>query len=242
MKYNTRFNPTISGPLHIGHLYLALVNATEAHYTGGKFIVRADDTHDLWNHWIKKDERDLYWKDYQEQLGLFMDVDVWERASEMLTPREIIGDNPHLECLPRQAWGNMQKIEWRVEANMRVFNYDFRDVIEKVIWDYHQKVNLLIRGEDLITEAQLYEHVTYILGLPAMRQIYLPKLMASTQQDDIRTSISKSERVYSLEKQIPEFGVEGTLSLLRKACLIDPQGEFLAANIKPNPIAKGFKE
>ena len=60
MKYNTRFNPSISGALHIGHLYMALVNEMEAHRTGGKFIVRVDDTQDIWNHWIKKDERDKY--------------------------------------------------------------------------------------------------------------------------------------------------------------------------------------
>jgi len=78
MKYNTRFNPTISGPLHIGHLYMALVNEAEAHHTGGKFIVRADDTQDYWNHWMKKDQQDKYYEEYQEQLGFFMNVDVWE--------------------------------------------------------------------------------------------------------------------------------------------------------------------
>jgi len=241
MKYNTRFNPTITGPLHIGHLYLALVNANEAHRTGGKFIVRADDTQDYWNHWIKKDQQDAYYEDYQEQLGLFMDVDIWARQSEMLTSREIIGDNPHLECLLPKNWGGMQKIEWRSNANMRVFQYEFSIVIEKVIWDYWQKVNLLIRGEDLITEAQFYEHLTFILRLPTIRQIYLPKLFTVDSQDNIRSTISKSERTYSLETQLNAFGAEETLYLLRKACLIDPDGEFLVDNIKSNPIAKGFK-
>ena len=242
MKYNTRFNPTITGPLHIGHLYVALVNAAEAHCTGGKFIVRVDDTQAIWNHWIKKEQRDRYYEEYQAQLGVFVDVDVWERQSQMLTSEEIIGDNPLLKCLPVPDWGRMVTIEWRADINMRVMQYFFSIVIEKVIWDYWQKVSLLIRGEDLITEAQLYEHLTVILGLPKVRQIYLPKLMASNLRDDIRTFISKTERLYSLETQINEFGIDTTLEFLKTSCLVDPKGEFFVDNIKSNPIAKGFKE
>lgn len=241
MKYNTRFNPTISGPLHIGHLYMALVNAAEAHRTGGKFIIRADDTQDLWNHWIKKDQREKYYEEYQEQLGLFVDVDVWERQSQMLTPEEIIGNNPLLQCLPPSSWGSTMTIEWRADINQRVFQYDLSSVIEKVIWDYWQKVNLLIRGDDLITEAQLYEHVATVLRLAIVRQIYLPKLVTINLQDDIRSSISKTDRVYSLETQIDTFGVDATMNLLKKSCLIDPDGEFFVDNIKSNPVAKGFK-
>ena len=198
MKYNTRFNPTISGPLHIGHLYMVLVNATEAHRTGGKFIIRVDDTQDIWNHWIKKEQRDKYYDEYQKQLSYFVDVDVWERQSQMLTLEEIMGDNPLLKCLPApQFCGPATTIEWREDINQRVFQYDLPLVVEKVIWDYCQKVNLLIRGDDLITEAQLYEHLTSILRIPKVHQIYLSKLVSIKLQDDIRTSISKFERVYS---------------------------------------------
>jgi len=60
--------------------------------------------------------------------------------------------------------------------------------------------------------------------------------------DDILPEISKSKKSYSLDTQINEFGIDRTLELLKKACLIDPDGEFFADNIKSNPIAKGFKE
>jgi len=242
MKYNTRFNPTISGPLHIGHLYMALVNATEAHRTGGKFIIRIDDTQDVWNHLIKKEQRDKYYEEYQEQLSYFVDVDVWERQSQMPTPEDIIGDNPILRCLPPSSWGSTTNIEWREDINQRVFQYDLRSVVEKVIWDYWQKVNLLIRGDDLITEAQFYEHMTSVLRLAIIHQVYLPKLMSIKLRDDIRAYISKTNRVYSLETQIDKLGVIATMSLLREACLIDPDGEFIVDNIKSSPIAKGFKE
>jgi len=241
MKYNTRFNPTISGPLHIGHLYMALVNAAEAHRTGGKFIIRVDDTQAVWNHWIKKEQREKYYEDYQEQLGLFVDVNVWERQSQMLTPEEIIGDNPILKCPPPPSWGANINIEWRANIDQRVFQYHFYSVVEKVIWDYWQKVNLLIRGDDLITEAQLYEHITTILGFGIVRQIYLPKLMSINLRDDIRAEVSKTNKLYTLETQIDAFGIDETMNLLKEACLIDPDGEFFVDNIKSNPVARGFK-
>ena len=37
----TRFNPTANGPLHVGHIYSALINETLAG-PAGKFIVRID--------------------------------------------------------------------------------------------------------------------------------------------------------------------------------------------------------
>ena len=39
----TRWNPTINGALHVGHLYSMLVNERFAHEQGGKFCVRFDD-------------------------------------------------------------------------------------------------------------------------------------------------------------------------------------------------------
>jgi len=241
MKYNTRFNPSISGALHIGHLYMALVNEAEAHRAGGKFIIRVDDMQEQINHWIKKDQRDKYYEEYQEQLSLFMDVDVWDLQSQMLTPVEIIGDNPLLKCLPEFLWASTETIEWRTNTDQRAFQYNLCFVVEKVIWDFWEGVTLLIRGEDLITESQLYEHITSVLRLPTIRQIYLPKLVSITL-DDILPEISKSKKSYSLDTQINEFGIDRTLELLKKACLIDPDGEFFADNIKSNPIAKGFKE
>ena len=241
MKYNTRFNPSISGELHIGHLYMALVNEAEAHRTGGKFIVRVDDMQPQINHWLKKDKRDYYYEEYQKQLDIFMDVDVWDLQSQMLTPAEIIGDNPILRCLPEFLWASTETIEWRINTDQRAFQYNLCFVVEKVIWDFWEGVTLLIRGEDLITESQLYEHITSVLRLPTIRQIYLPKLVSITL-DDILPEISKSKKSYSLDTQINEFGIDRTLELLKKACLIDPDGWFFADNIKSNPIAKGFKE
>ena len=67
MKYNTRFNPTVSGSLHVGHLYMALVNEVEAHRSGGKFYIRVDDTQDCWVVRLGKKQIDKYYLEYREQ-------------------------------------------------------------------------------------------------------------------------------------------------------------------------------
>ena len=241
MKYNTRFNPTITGPLHIGHLYMALVNEAEAHCTGGIFIVRMEDTQPYWCNTMKKDEQAKYYEEYQEQLSLFMDVDVWDLQSQMPAPEEIIGDFPILKKYPIIFWGN-SPVEWKAVIHQKVWSYSPRATVEKVVWDFWEGVNLLIRGDDLLSEANLYAHFIEEIGLPRMRQIYLPRLVTQDQQDKIISPISKTDRVYLLETQIKELGVEETLYCMRHSCLIDPEGGFYVDNIKPNPIAQGFKE
>ena len=144
MKYNTRFNPTISGPLHIGHLYMVLVNAAEAHRTGGKFTIRIDDTQPYWNHWIKEDQRNKYYEDYQEQLNQFEEIDVWERQSQMLIPEEIIGEHPLLKKYSRFVWMETSNIEWRTAINQKIMPYCPNHTLEKVVWDFWEDVNLLI--------------------------------------------------------------------------------------------------
>ena len=240
MKYNTRFNPTLSGPLHIGHLYMALVNEAEAHRTGGKFIVRVDDTAPFWR-MIKNYERAKYYEDYQEQLGIFMDVDVWDLQSQMPTPEEIRGDLCILKKYPI-LFADNSSVEWKAIIHQKVWPYSPRATVEKVIWDFHQGVNLLIRGDDLLSEANLYAHFIEELGLVRMRQIYLSRLVTQDQQDKIISPVSKTDRVYLLETQIKELGVEETLYCMRHSCLIDPEGGFYVDNIKLNPIAQGFKE
>jgi len=242
MKHNTRFNPTISGPLHIGHLYMVLVNAAEAHRTGGKFTIRIDDTQPYWNHWIKEDQRNKYYEDYQKQLNQFVEVDVWERQSQMLIPEEIIGEHPLLKKYSRFVWMETSNIEWRTAINQKILPYCPNHTLEKVVWDFWEDVNLLIRGDDLITESSLYAHFLDELGLPRIHQIYLSRLVAQDQQDKIIGTVSKTDRVYSLETQMKEFGIEGTLQYMRDSCLVDVKGEFLVDNIKPIPIAQGFKE
>jgi len=246
--YNTRFNPTISGPLHIGHLYIALVNATEAHCSGGNFIIRVDDTQPIWCHRFDQPLRDQYYAQYQEQMGRFMKVDTWHLQSQMPEAKDLMGERgiAILESLPKPHWYGTFTVMWAAHTDQLVWQYSPYLTAEKTIWDFWEGVNLLIRGDDLLTESNMYEHFVELFGLPRIPQVYIPRLM-SPVADEVRTvdkiqeGLSKTFGAYRLETQINEFGVEETLHLLKQSCLIDVEGEFLVENLKQNAVIKGFK-
>ena len=251
MKFNTRFNPTISGPLHIGHLYIALVNAAEAHCSGGNFIIRVDDTQPIWCHRFEPKLRDQYYAQYQEQMYRFMKVDTWHLQSQMPEAKDLMGEEgiAILESLPKNHWYGTFTVTWTAHTDQISWQYSPYLTAEKTIWDFWEGVNLLIRGDDLLTEANLYEHFVQILGLPRIPHVYVPRLMAAKSVDEVKTAekinegLSKTFGAYRLETQINEFGVEETLRLLKKSCLIDVEGEFLVENVKLSPVVmEGFKK
>lgn len=244
MKYNTRFNPTPTGPLHIGHLYMALVNEAEAHRSGGKFIVRVDDTHEYWIRKLGQKLLDQYSLEYRAQLSRFMVIDVWHRQSSLPTPEEIIGEHPLLDMLPRPRWWGEpgHVIEWRTDINQQVWDYSPRPTFEKVVWDFHEGINLLIRGEDMVPEANLYSFFEAQLGLLRPHQVYLPRLMTKARQELAELGISKTFGTYQLQAQLDKFGAEEVLNSLKKSCLIDTEGGFFVENITWNPTAVGFEE
>ena len=248
MKWNTRFNPTACGDLHMGHLYMALVNATEAHRTGGRFSVRVDDTQPYWVHNLGKNLIDQYASDYCKQLSRFMVIDDWLRQSTLPSMHEIMGETDVLNQLPRKRWINDKIVEIISDPTMSVYPYDYYLTAEKVIWDFHAGVNYLIRGEDMITESSLYAHFEDMLGIPIINQVYLPRLRANNRNeiglDDIELArtLSKTFRTYRLEPQIDKLGILGVLDNLKLSCLKDPSGEFVVENIKWNPTVVGFIE
>ena len=62
-RFRTRFAPSPTGPLHIGHALSALIGHDAARAAGGDFLLRMEDT-DLERskpHWSRKIEEDLRW-------------------------------------------------------------------------------------------------------------------------------------------------------------------------------------
>jgi len=242
MKYNTRFNPTVSGAsLHCGHLYVALVNANEAHRSGGKFILRIDDTQSYWNHVIGKQLIDQFANTYREQLGKFMIIDKYERQSNLPSIRDVLGDQLFINLVPPEMWNYDQVPEWTMDKCMTMYPYTAQLTLERVAWDFLDRVNWLIRGEDLVTEFALYCFFVDMLKVPRMRHTYLPKLRAENRAELLHLDVSKTLGSYRLEKQIDRFGVEGTLDLLKRSCLIDYDKDFYVDNIKWNPTVVGLE-
>lgn len=241
MKITTRFNPTPTGKLHVGHLYMALVNAVEAHLDGGTFIVRIDDTQDYWLYETGEKETRRLGEEYIEQIGLFTTIDRYEFQSKMPSIRRIMGDNKLLDEIPKQKWGYESICDWIGDPRMLMYPCAPPLTLEKVVWDFYDGIFWLIRGEDLLTEACLYNWFCIALELPIIRQTYLPRLRAGNRDQLGSTYLSKTFKNYRLQDQIDKFGVDGTLYYLRQSCLIDPDDDFIVRNIKWNPIVVGFE-
>jgi len=244
MIYNLRFNPTACGNLHMGHLYIALVNEKEAHKSGGEFIVRIDDTQRYWIHHIGKKGMAQYASEYRQQLSMFMTIDKWLCQSTMPSLSDIVGETEIGKITPKQKWFYDIIADWIPDKNMPVYPYAPYLTYEKVVWDFYSGVNWIIRGEDLVTEAALYNFYVDMIGITHMKQTYLPRLRASGRGELTGTNInlSKTFTKYILQKQIDLLGVEGVIHWLKKSCLINPDGDFFVDNIKWNPTVVGFTE
>lgn len=235
IRYITRFNPTVNGPLHVGHIYTCLVNEYEAHASGGKFIVRFEDNQTMWvfrregrmSEIMDGMKEDLEW--------MGVGVDEYQRQSELdFHCKDLL--QYLLKCeLPvahRYEYDPQPEV---IYANDVPYPYAAHLTAERVVMDFMTGVNLLIRGQDLVTEYSLYAYFCEIMGLPRPRMVYLPRLHAGGN-DLLSPALDKTTGNYKVSDYRKQ-GISYTrlLEMLRQACLIDPAGEWSIRNIKMEP-------
>lgn len=193
MKHSTRFNPTVNGPLHLGHLYNILINLEEAHSTGGKFIFRFDDTQWSWNYYLGKDKvqqfksgmmADLEWLGIRPDLYVSQ-AEIMPKVDGLL--RDVFHYQPALEPFANLAGPTL------AGCKHHFYPYTDRLTSEKVIMDMLDGITYLIRGVDLITEDCLYIHYCTQFNIPIPITDYLPRL------DCGEGEISKTLGTYKLE-------------------------------------------
>lgn len=232
---NTRFNPTTTGALHLGHAYLCLINEYEAHRSGGKFIVRIDDNQPEWVWRNGKGKNNEIAISFQHDLNwLGLEVDQWRNQSDMQSETDEL-----LECLlGDNVYAGVDRFthsELPGTPGVRYYPYTARFTLEKCVMDFINGANCLIRGIDLITEHALYLYFCDMLRLPYPRMVYLPRLEAPGG-GDLHPWLSKQsggQRI--LDYRNAGYTPEDVKSLLRKCCLTDPTGEWAIENVKPHP-------
>jgi glutamyl/glutaminyl-tRNA synthetase len=231
MIYNTRFNPTLNGYLHLGHLYNILVNHAEAQATGGKFHVRFDDNQRSWN-WRLGKQKIAHYK-----FETMRDFD-WIGIEPAFISQ---AENEHMVA-------ELMRTEFGYEADPEDFTAPFgAEVIgmpfefypvadkltsEKVVMDYLEGVNLVIRGIDLLTEDCLYRYFTRLFRIPQPRMVYIPRLTF-----DGSGIVSKTEGNYKL-KSYRDKGIAAREIIERLAldCQKVPGLGWRLDNIKPSPV------
>lgn len=242
----TRFNPTPNGNLHIGHLYMILVNEAEARrIPGGKFVVRFDDTQEAYLHgvsWTGKRVSvgeikiiksnmmdDLEWlgvkvDEYQEQ---------WEMEARMLDLFHHLNQGEFLRgvrtCYTSQTNPEMHWCNFDVG-----YPYFPQLTAEKVVYDFLSGSNLIIRGDDLLDEWSLYYYFCDIWGIPFPRQVFLKRLQKADGGEMLDVSKTRGGDTIRAYR---ESGVspKDLIAALAKICLVDPKGPWLIENLQLEP-------
>ena len=237
--WNTRFNPTPTGLMHLGHVYLCLVNQYEAHLHGGVFKVRFDDTHREWREFHTGPEKlaenakqfleEMAWLGiepeevcYQSEMLPTVHASL-HRAAGYTPPREPLGYDQYAIAFDGVAY----------------YPYALPLVAEKVWMDvFIQQVDYLIRGIDLITEFSLYNYFVELLGLRRVQHVYLPRLTEGTGDlNYVDGIVSKtSARQMVAQYRAAGFTPPQVRELLAKACLVDPDGPWAITNVKRQPM------
>lgn len=225
----TRFNPTTNGPLHVGHIYNALVCQAVA----DKFILRFDDNQDCWKRCLGEvameqyaagQLRDLLW------MGIRPDAVTYQSKMEDIARHEM-AHCPHWRMVYIQReWAPIIVSDPRIEP----WGPDFYVTVEKIILDHEQGITTTVRGLELLQENALYLYLCGIFGYPIPTMIYIPRLMASDGGE--LTNISKTLGEWKVQ-DLRDRGVspEAIRAILCEACLVDPDGGWLPLNLKGNP-------
>ena len=239
--YNTRFNPTVNGDIHLGHLYMALVNEAEAHDSGGKFILRFEDNQKEWVYRVDYEQRLMYMKSTLEDLdwmNIMVDSVLYQRQMEDDCKKLMIHLNGScdLGVTDRFMFDNQPEFTF---SNMVPYPYAPYLTANKVIYDSMSYINLVIRGWDLSTEFSLYTFFCDKWGLPKPRQVFLPRLM-TYDVDGLLVEISKTNGGSKVSRYRKlGYDPDKLKEELAEACLIDPKGNWLLKNIKEQPIWNG---
>ena len=238
MKNNTRFLPTVNGPLHLGHLYTILVNRAEAQRSGGTFSWVFDNSQPEWNDTLGADKVAEYAGGMLDDLDwLGIKPDVIHYTSQLLPGvHNAIENRFHYHIDEIMAYRGPAEV---VGVNYPAYPYTEKLTVEKVVIDFSLGINWLIRGHELMTEDDLYRHYCHIFHLPMPRTSYIPRLGCDGE------TVSKTHGKY----QIHEFREAGMsahnlIVMLAHDVLVHPELGWIVEydedgetkdNIKHNP-------
>lgn len=229
-----RLLPTANGPLHIGHVYNALVNKAES----DELVLRHDDSQTYWVRHIGHEAlqqnaasqlRDLEWMGFE-----FVEVAYNSRMEEIVLRES--ARSPHYWPVP-DHWAFDPKTYPQIISSPRIeaWGATFHDTAEKVILDHEMGINVMVRGLELVQENALYCYYCGIFGYPIpLKMYYIPRLMAYDGSE--LTDISKTAGNWKVQ-DLRASGVtqEEILTVLRHACLLDPTGGWGIDNLKGQP-------
>ena len=229
MILNTRFNPTMNGPLHIGHVFNILVNRTEAERHQGKFGIRFDDNQraNVWMYgWDKIKSFIDSVKEDMEWLGIVPDW--YSRQSEWEGRiADLLENEFHYQC--SEAHFGYPYVPDVIGIDQVWYPYTERLTCEKVIMDHLEGIRWVIRGYDLLVEDCFYRFFTDKFGLPTPYMTYIPRLIF---EGDV---VSKTDGRFPVNR-FREKGMHPSELIARLAQDCLTQEGWLVEHVKAHPV------
>ena len=232
---NTRFNPTVNGRMHLGHLYLILLNKQAAEDNGGKFICRFDDVQDYWIERLGREQLHRNSEHIMEDLEWMKIRAIYSWQSQESEKNEkLIQSLGELSRLIPLA-GEDERRRADVLNQERPYPYVPYLTAIKVAQDYWEEINPLIRGEDLTTEFSLYCYFCEVLGFPIPKMYFAPKLLRASGED--LTDMSKTAGDHKIDDyRKAGYQPSDLIEILSRSCLDVPQLGWNVRNVKKHPI------
>jgi len=229
----TRFNPSVNGSLHLGHIYTALVN--DALSIDGKFYVRFDDSSPLHIVDVGTVRIAAIRKQQQEELTwLGLNVTEYLGQTERLGEVHEVLKQHHLALFDYNARdiarGGIVQPEFIADNYIPLFPSVPLVTAEKVVFDHMIGANLLVRGMDLMTEYGLYQYFCDRLGYEQPHHIYLPRLSWSGGDMSKRHG-----GVFIADLKADGYTPQDIRDMLAKAALRHPLNGWTLLNLKGAP-------
>ncbi len=234
MIFNTRFNPTVNGYLHLGHLYNALINQGEARRSGGKFGIRWDDDQRYWN-WMHGANVGMFKAQMIEDLAWFGIKPDYFHSQDLMSG-EIDRLLEEMDYTPApQAFAPNRGAAEVIGQSVTYYPYVESITADKVLFDFIDGVTWCIRGIDLLTEDCLYRHFCEVFTIACPRLTYIPRLLFDGDE------VSKTAGNFKLKDfrkaEVKPFEV---VELLAYDCLKSPGAGWFVENIKPQPVLSAW--
>jgi glutamyl/glutaminyl-tRNA synthetase len=233
---NTVFNPTTNGELHLGHLYMILVNECEAHRSGGKFIIRFDDNQFKWN---VVEHVNFSFRPIIVNSMIWLDIKVDKYTSQLETEVDVDKMLYYMNKGPIPVV-EMKTNTVQIPHMINPMNHDPYPYVpwitaRKVVEDFLDEISLKIRGDDLISEYALYSYFCDLWQLPQPVQWFLPRLF--TESGNKLSNVSKTSGNWKLSS-FYERGIrpQDLIENLKNYCLKDSKGEWTLDNVEPYPV------
>jgi len=240
---NTRFNPGATGSLHIGHIFISLLNEYAAHSSGGKFHVRFADGPVYFggSPCSPEETAEIARLQLDDLIWMGIKVDSVSRQSDLEQEMLLFLANSSFRMVidnAGRAYYSSSLPTILVRPEIHGSPLSTQHTIEKVVFDHWENSDLLIRGTEWLQEHWLYMYFCALLGFPYPKCYYIPRLLAIGESGSLHPSIDISKTIGNWRmKDLREAGItpEEVRCVLGEACMLDPVGQWSLDNLKDQP-------